>query len=199
MDEYLATYPALYSQKGTPVRFVMTLASKERIIVEPLRYGAGGLALKSHIADRALQRVTPRGAGSPDQAHEETKDARKRANDGFHLSLIANDGRAIKHFEVPNGQISEIEAFVVYPNGSTWQGRIFEGQERELGMLIWSWDLGRRLYIDDVDKTFGLNLAWPNVPTTVGILDDGATVEVCGCRFAHHSCPNQCDILSKVV
>ena len=173
-DDLSAALPALSSQKGTPVRLFFELESGDKLVVEPLRYNAGGLVLKAAgIADLV-----------PGVAEELPS-----------FALLGHDGKVAKEFPVSADAITSIEAFVIYPNGATWEGRIFEGKENDLRMLIWSWELGHRLHIEDKEKIFGLNLAWPDVPTTVGVLSHQA---VAGCPWIEHSCPKQCDARTKV-
>lgn len=174
-DDLLAVYPALSSQKGTPVRFFFELESGENLIIEPLRYNAGGLILK---ATEVLE-ILPDVSGEPSS-----------------LSLLGHNGNVQKVFPIGMAPISNIEAFVIYPNGATWEGRIFEGQENDLSMLVWSWELGHRLNIEDKDDVFGLKLTWPDVPTTVGIISN---LIIAGCPWVEHSCPKQCDARTKVV
>lgn len=167
-DDLLAVFPALSSHKGTPVRFILSPDSEDKFVVEPLRYNAGGLVLKAEEIAGLLPTVD-----------KETSP----------LSLLGQDGRIVKEPQLsePTPPIAGIEAFVIYPSGATWEGRILEGKEDQCSMLIWSWELGHRLDIDNKEIGFGLGLAWPDVPTTVGVLS-GRAADAAGCAYIEHTC-----------
>lgn len=173
-DDLSAVFPALFSHKGTPIRLILAFASGDEFVVEPLKSNAGGLVLK---ADE-IAPLLPGDLG-------ETP----------FLSLLGHDGKIVErpHTHAPTVPIASIEAFVIYPNGATWEGSIFEGKENECSLLIWSWDLGRRLNINDKKRALGLTLDWPDVPTTVGVLSDHAAM---ACAYIEHTC-HDCDARAK--
>ncbi len=169
--------PSLYSHKGTVIRLCFYLNNGDSFIVEPLRYSAGALVLFPEIAQQILS-VEPLPSGK------------------FHL--ISNSGCIVRSFEaVPRESIKYVESFVVYPNGATWEGTIFEGDIiKELNALVWSWDIAHNLVIPELKNSFGFGSHWIDVPTIVGLLD--ILVSKVRCPFAQHSCPKKCNGRTKI-
>jgi len=163
----LANFPSLYSHKGTPVRIVLGLSNGEKLKIEPLKVSAGGLSLKTEVTKTLL----------PD-AH--LKDEC--------IGLIGHDGNLITELPLKE-KIEFIRPMVVYPDGSTWEGEIVSNRVGEAGLLVWSWELGRKLSIDDSADTFQVSMDWEDVPTTVVFFENLQTEGVCGCFRNHHACP----------
>lgn len=169
----IANYPSLLSHKGTLIRLRITFANDERISIEPLRYAAGGLILKSTAAKALIDIPDEYGATQ--------------------LALLGHDGRCVRTFSVPsNPEPKAFESFVVYPNGSTFQGAILENQAATPALLIWSTELVRRMKVENDRKVFTAS-HWSEVPTIVSFID--ATQHIL-CMWKEHSCPD-CSFMTK--
>jgi len=175
MEKELASVnPSLYSHKGTPVRYYLEFSDNSNALIEPLRTRSGGIVFNNALANKILNIN-----GLLDNT----------------ISLIGNDESVTKSIDFPDGvHLTRIEATVIYPDGSTWEGQIAKGCERCIGMLIWSWDLAHRVHAPDKRSHFGFSLPWNEVPTTVAFFIDDTTVVECGHQ---HACPKMCSDITK--
>ncbi|MEN7551844.1 hypothetical protein AAG747_28265 [Rapidithrix thailandica] len=114
----LFNLPKLYSHKGTLVRLILHFDNTENLLVEPLKHQAGGLVLNPDNME-TLKFPYPQ------------------------ISLLTDNGKPLTTF--PLSILTKIESFVIYPDGSTWEGRIFEGYEQRLHLLLWSWELVKHM------------------------------------------------------
>lgn len=174
MIDYLSVHPSLFSHKGTPIRFLITFNSGEKISISPLQYQAAAIAFNNSVSG-ILPLPIPKGK----------------------ISIINHAGNVISSFEITTGGKPEsIQPFVIYPNGSTWEGEVFENKQNDIAMLVWSWELAHRMSLDDKNLIFGFDKPWYEVPTTVAFMNDSSYEGVCGCVRAHHVC-STCDFVSK--
>lgn len=175
MDHRVAVFPSLYSHKGTPIRILIEFDDGDRLKVEPLKVSAGGLALKASVAGQLL----------PNASINENA-----------LVLLGHDG-SVKYEYPIDKKIASIQPMVVYPDGSTWEGKIVESRANEAGLLVWSWELARKLKTEDISDLFAIGLEWENVPTTIVFFENLQTEGVCGCFRNHHVCAT-CGSITKL-
>ncbi|HCA5286885.1 TPA: hypothetical protein MW252_003002 [Acinetobacter nosocomialis] len=152
MKKNLVLHPSLNSHKGIPVRIFFELNSGAKLLIDPLKYGAGGIVLNSTNASKIL-------------LNEPLSDCK--------ISLISNFGKVIKTYSLEQEEfIHKIEFFIIYPDGSTWQGKILEKNAWNISFLVWSWKLARKLNLNgNVNEIFGMSLNWPEVPTAIAFYD----------------------------
>lgn len=146
----------LYPDKGTPVRLTFRLSDGKTLSISPLEYSGHGLVISASSAGNA-------GA----------------------LKVLGSAGEVVATREIPtDSAIAVVESFVVYPDGSTWAGRILEGNEEEARTMIWTVALARVLNCQTAINEFAID-EWQKRPTIVTILRSGYTPL---CMRIEHTC-----------
>jgi hypothetical protein len=160
-----ASSPTLSSEKGTPVRLVFALSNGTTLLFNPLEFRAAGLSIEQ-----------------PQVAREGK------------IGVLDDDGKEIsKALLSPGAEISKIESFVIYPDGTTWIGRILDGKETSVVKMIWSLSLAKKLEIKAALDAF-LVPDWKKRPTIVSILKEAYRPL---CARIEHTC-NDCEKFSKI-
>ena len=187
-NAHAAVYPALATHKGTLLRLLLELEGGDTLMIEPLHLAAGGIALRRE--GLALFGRRP---------HEDQG-----------MYVLGLDGSIVRHLAVDADRVSSASTFVIYPNGFTFEGRVFDAKElRLLHALVWSTDLARMVATPYGNEIFKFGADWPEVPTIVGLpskteLDGLSSYDsaselgvVTRCPHIEHSCPNKCDDRTK--
>jgi len=169
----ISNYPSLFTHKGTPIRVKFFSKKKLILLIEPLKFSAGGIILQ------------------PDKIKKNGIKKLSLAKGFFYL--LGHDG-TIKHkIKAPQDlNITDIQSTVIYPDGTVWEGSLSKAATENPIALIWSTELSYFLEDKGLTNSFSKN-HWTEVPTIVTITTKGTKGS---CYRIEHTCPD-CDKLSK--
>lgn len=152
------------SAKGTVIRLELYLSGdSEAIVVHPLKYSCAGVILN---ANQTFEQMNIPGA----------------LDVGF-FHVIDHDAAIVDSIPVGQRVLERIVSVVLYPDGSTWCGRIFKGQEDSVPALVWDYRLTAK-YKDPKHRQDYKELPWEKVPSlTTVIVNNGVGKE---CQYILH-------------
>lgn len=156
----------LLKDKGTPIRLVFELSNGKFVLINPLEYSSVGLII-NHPTNLNLGTI----------------------------DLVDETNKIVASIELnKETRIIKIESFVLYPDGSTWTGRILNEKESNIEKMIWSKTLSDNLNLKEISSQF-INEDWRKTPTIISIYSD----LICGdCTRISHTC-SDCDKFSKTI
>ena len=162
------TPPKVLSHKGPLIRLLIMFdtGKSKSLLIEPLRYSAAGVILK------------------PDNATVFLELGRELPSDNIHL--VDDDGSVISSIENIGKTVTQMETMVLYPNGATWSGRIGEGHENKVPLIIWDFKLSLK-YKNQKHYTSYDNCPWPEVPTIEYPIDGNGVGRPC--QYIRHNDP----------
>jgi len=158
---------SLNTHKGTVVRAIIEFNDGIKEYIEPLNDSVGGIVLdSSRFSSASSIKIQP-------------------TNETL---LILEDGSINKSISSKSG-IKKIEAFVIYPDGTTWQGRIDNKYDDSFAFL-WSDNLIQKNTDKSTIQNFYGMFQWEKIPTTLVLFGNVRSGGNCG---TGHSCGKQCD------
>ncbi len=170
----ISNYPSLLSHKGTPIRIKFFSKKREFLLIEPLKFSAGGIILQADkIKKYGIQNI-PNAKGF--------------------FYLLGHDGTIKEKINVSPGlKITDIQSTVIYPDGTVWEGSLSKAAIENPIALIWSTELSFSMGNKTLINAFSKN-HWSEVPTIVTI----SPKETKGsCYRIEHTC-SDCDKSSKL-
>ncbi len=164
-------FPTLYTNKGTIIRIILTCKDGSEHLIDPLKECAAGLSLSNNFASKFIS----------DVRIENAKE--------LCVTLLSSDGTALKKISL-NAELTEIMSFVIYPDGSTWEGNVGDNLEN-LGVMLWSPSLISSINDSAISDNFFRSNHWVKTPTSLMAWHDG--ISLMGCSRIEHTCGKLCD------
>ncbi|KAB0462015.1 hypothetical protein [Vibrio kanaloae] len=158
---------SLNTHKGTVVRAIVEFNDGTKEFVEPLNDNVGGIVLDPTRFSSASSLTIP------------------PTNEAF---LILDNGSKSRSVSNKSG-FKKIEAFVIYPDGTTWQGRIDNKYDDSFAFL-WSDNLIQKNSDQSAIQSFYGTFQWEKIPTTLVLFGNVLSGGNCG---TGHACGKQCE------
>ena len=162
----------LNTHRGTVVRATLKFENGVVDEINPLKQNIGGILFDKNSAEKIL---TLKSVSS---------------FKGESWCLLETDGSIhgkSKEY-VKNGKIKALTVFVIYPDGTVWEGKI-GGTLKNVSLLAWSDGIIHALS-DSSEILKFYKASWQETPTS--IIVKGKTLEI-NCSRIEHSCGKQCE------
>ncbi|MES2727987.1 MAG: hypothetical protein V4643_12840 [Bacteroidota bacterium] len=158
---------ALNTHKGTIIHVRIKFSNGTIKDIEPLKDNIGGIAFntKGIRTDFDLNI--------------------KQSNQ---ILFLNEQGEVIS--KVLKKKISEIEPFVIYPDGSIWSGIVGDDYDN-LQLMLWSDNLIHTSTKDHIINNYYNEKVWWKTPSSMLVYND-ATVQI-PCRRIEHTCGKGCE------
>lgn len=156
----------LNTHKGTVVRAILEFENGIQQYIEPLHDSVGGIVLDNRKFNHA-SKLEISGSGTV---------------------VISDSGVSLQPFTC-DSRLLRLEAFVIYPDGSTWQGSVGKDLENVFDYL-WGDKLIQSMVNKEVVANFYGNYDWKKIPTTLILYGESLTGAEC---HREHACGKQCE------
>lgn len=158
---------ALNSHKGTIIHLRIIFKDENFIDIEPLKDNIGGIIFNSEGIFNNLE------------INNLKKD---------YISLINENSEVVDN--IIKKDIKGIEPFVIYPDGSIWNGNVGSNYNL-LNMMLWSDNLIHNCKNKNIVNDYYKNSTWWDTPSSILLFQDEETLTPCS-RIVH-TCGKQCE------
>lgn len=134
-------------KKGNIIRLLIEHENKSKDIINPLKEKIAGISFSSDFLNKIFEIPNPIDVNNDE------------------LTLINSEGKKIRNMDIKS-KITKIIAFVLYPDGTTWEGNI-SNKIDDIGLLIWEDNITSLIKNKKIVKNFLFENIWEDRPTTL--------------------------------